>query len=166
MYEPYPGGGGAMVPEPSRPPVPPSVTNAVRAMYLGAAASLIGIIISLTTVSSVKAQIHRARPDLTPSKVNSTEHGLIAILIIEGLIAIGLWLWMARSCKAGKNWARITATVFFGLDTIGQIAAAAEPTGTGDRIYSLVVWLIGLVAIAFLWQRKSSEYFKFSQVPR
>jgi hypothetical protein len=42
--------------------------------------------------------------------------------------------------------------------------ASALSGGGAARIYGLVVWVIGLVAIVFLWQRASSDYFK--SVPR
>ena len=53
----------------------------------------------------------------------------MAVAIIFGLIGIGLWLWMAYANKAGKNWARITATAFFGLDTLSVLTSfrQAEP---------------------------------------
>lgn len=166
-YQPYPGGGYQAFPggesqlpeqQPGQP-APPSVINAVRTMYVGAAASLIGIIIGLTTVSSIRSRVHQLKPDFTTSQVNTSVHAAVAVLIIEGLIAIGLWIWMAQASKAGKNWARITSTVFFGLDTLGQIISLTQATGVADRIYAIIVWLIGLVAIVFLWQRQSSAYF-------
>jgi hypothetical protein len=47
------------------------------------------------------------------------------------VIAAGVWIWMARSCRAGKSWARTVSTVLFGL-----------------------------IAIILLWQRASPDYFK------
>jgi hypothetical protein len=165
-YQPYPG--GAQTPEPSaRPPVPQSITRAVQLMYAGAAASLIGIVIALTTLSSIKSQIISRNPSLTTTQVNNAEHVAIGILIASGLIGAALWLWMAQSCKAGKNWARITSTVLFAIETINVLAgAAAVASGGASRIYSIVVWLIGLGAVIFLWQRSSTEYFKSSAAPR
>ena len=165
-YQPYPG--GAQTPEPStRPPVPQSITRAVQLMYAGAVASLIGIVIALTTLSSIKSQIISRNPSLTTTQVNNAEHVAIGILIASGLIGAALWLWMAQSCKAGKNWARITSTVLFAIETINVLAGAtAVASGGASRIYSIVVWLIGLGAIIFLWQRSSTEYFKSSAAPR
>ena len=63
--------------------------------------------------------------------------------------------------QGGKNWARITSTVLFAIQTINVVAgAAAVASGGASRIYSIVIWLIGLGAIIFLWQRSSTEYFK------
>jgi hypothetical protein len=159
-YQPYPG--GTQMPEPAtRPPVPQSITRAVQLMYAGAAASLIGIIIALTTLSSIKSQIISKNPSLTTTQVNNAEHVAIGVLIASGLIGAALWLWMAQSSKAGKNWARIVSTVLFAIETINVVAgASAISSGGASRIYSIVIWLIGLAAIIFLWQRSSTEYFK------
>jgi hypothetical protein len=159
-YQPYPG--GTQMPEPAtRPSIPQSITRAVQLMYAGAAASLIGIIIALTTLSSIKSQIISKNPSLTTTQVNNAEHVAIGVLIASGLIGAALWLWMAQSCKAGKNWARITSTVLFAIETINVVAgASAISSGGASRIYSILVWLIGLGAIIFLWQRSSTEYFK------
>ena len=159
-YQPYPG--GTQMPEPAtRPPVPQSITRAVQLMYAGAAASLIGIIIALTTLSSIKSQIVSKNPSLTTTQVNNAQHVAIGVLIASGLIGAALWLWMAQSSKAGKNWARIVSTVLFGIETINVVAgASAISSGGASRIYSILIWLIGLGAIIFLWQRSSTEYFK------
>ncbi|HEX2823041.1 MAG TPA: hypothetical protein VHO07_23185 [Streptosporangiaceae bacterium] len=49
MYQPYPG--STDIPETQRPPAPPSVLNAVKVMYVGAATSIIGI--ALATVDTL-----------------------------------------------------------------------------------------------------------------
>ena len=160
MYQPYPG--GAQVPEPSeRPPAPPSVLRAVQVMYAGAAASLIGIVIDMTTLSSTKSEIIRRNPSLTATQVSNAEHVAIGLFIVSGLLGAGLWIWVAQMCKAGRNWARIVGTVLFAIDTISVFAGAATvPGGGATRIYSILVWLIGLAAVILLWQRASSDYFR------
>jgi hypothetical protein len=160
MYQPYPG--ETRMPEPSRSPVPPSVINAARVMYAGAAASLIGIIIDLTTLSATKSTIEKRRPGLTPSQVTAAEHVAIVEFIVAGLIGAALWIFIAQTCKAGKGWGRIVATVLFGIDTLAQLFTAGS-SGGGARIFALLVWLIGLAAIVLLWRRQSSEYFRGQQ---
>jgi hypothetical protein len=160
MYQPYPG--GAQMPEPSdRPPAPPSVVRAVQVMYAGAAASLIGIVVDMTTLSSTKSEIIRRNPSLTATQVANAEHVAIGLFIVGGLLGAALWFWIAQMSKAGRNWARIVGTVLFGIDTISVFAgAAAGPGGGATRIYSIIVWLIGLAAVILLWQRASSDYFR------
>src|SRR5262249_46561808 len=98
MYQPYPSSGQA--PTPQRPPMPNSVQTAVRLMYVGAALSVIELIVGLATISSVKSAIQKAYPHYTPSQVHSLEVASIGIGVLVGLISIGLWLWMARASAA------------------------------------------------------------------
>jgi hypothetical protein len=69
---------------------------------------------------------------------------------------------MARANQAGKNWARITATVFFGLDTLSLLAALRQAEPALSRTISLLTWLVGLGAVILLWQKISSAYFAAS----
>jgi hypothetical protein len=151
------------MPEPSpQSPAPPSVINAARVMYAGAAASLIGIIIDLTTLSATKSAIEKRSPTMSPSQVTAAEHIVIAEFIVAGLIGAALWIFVAQTCKAGKNWGRILATVLFGIDTLAQLFTARS-AGGGAKVFSLLIWLIGLVVIVLLWQRRSSDYFRSRQ---
>lgn len=162
MYQRFPDGAGASQPAPARD-IPQSVQRAVRVMYIGLAASLLGIIVDMTTLSSTRSQILKQNPTFTQTQVNNAEHLEIGLFIAGGLIGAALWLWMAQACRAGKGWARIVSTVFFGIDTLSVIAGVAgASTGGGGlaRIYAVLVWVIGLVAIVFLWQRSSSDYFR------
>jgi hypothetical protein len=167
MYQPYPGGAGA--PEPSGPsgtaslPAPTSITRAVRVMYAGAVASLIGIGVDFIGIGGLKTRLANANHKLTPTQLTSAEHVAIAFFIIGGLIGVALWIWMARVNGAGKSWGRVVATVFFAIDTISQFVGLGGGLSGVGRIWSLVIWLIGLAAIILLWQRTSSEYFGSAQ---
>jgi hypothetical protein len=161
MYQPYPTGGAE--PEPVRPAPPPPVVNAVYLMYAGAVISAISLIITLATVSSLRTAIHNSDPSLTAAKLHSAEVAAVVVAIVFGLIGIGLWLWMAWANKAGKNWARITATVFFGLDTLSVLAGLRQAEPALSRAVSLLVWLAGLGAVVLLWQKVSSAYFAASR---
>ena len=94
---------------------------------------------------------------------------LIVELVPICLIAAGSWLWMARANKRGRSWARITATVFFGILTAGELAwliaflahkvtLAAIYVGL-DVSLCFVYWLVALSAVVLLWRRSSSDYY-------
>ena len=118
---------GCSTPERKAPPTPPPpVQNAVRLMWVGAAISAISLIVTLATVSSLRTAIHNADPTLSATKLHSAETAAVVLAVAFGLIGIGLWVWMALANKAGKNWARITATVFFGLDTLSLLPAISR----------------------------------------
>jgi hypothetical protein len=91
--------------------------------------------------------------------VHSLEITSVVFAVIVGIIAIGLWLWMARANQAGRSWARITGTVFFGLNTLFLFLSLARPHASVGLIFNLLVWLAGLGAVIMLWRKESAPYF-------
>lgn len=168
MYQPYPGGSAGS--DPSLPSAPQSVIRAARVMYVGAVASLLSAVVSLTGMGNLRDQIHKNSPKLTMSQIDSVVHVEIALLVVSGLVQIGLWIWMARSCQAGKSWARVVSTLLFALSTIealfGLTGAALGGVGKIGTVIAIVVWAIGLAVIVLLWQRESSDFFNARRQPR
>jgi len=158
VYQPYPG--SAQMPQTQRAPAPASVRNAVKVMYVGAATSILGIAVNIATASATRNAIEKRSPALTASQVSSTEHILVAGAIVGGLIGAALWVFIARSCQGGRNWARITGTVFFAIATVNTFVGAAAPIAAGAKLWAAVVWLAGLAAVVLLWQRASTAFFK------
>jgi hypothetical protein len=157
MYQPYPSGDpGPMQPA---PPPPPSILNAIKFMYAGAGLSAIEFIIALTTISSLKNVIQAKDPSLTASQVNAATTIALVGVGFFGLLGVALWLWMAWANKSGRNWARIVATVLFGLNSLGLISLAQPHTVIGT-LMTLLVWIAGLGAIIFLWNQQSSAFFQ------
>ena len=158
MYQPYPT--SSQMPELGKPVIPPQVRHAITAMYVGAAATVAGIVIEILTVNATKTAIEKRSPHLSASQLSSTQHALIIGSIVSGLIAVAAWLVVARACKNGSNWARITGTVLFVLATVDTIGSAISPVAGLVKAWWPVIWLAGLVAVILLWQRPSSEFFK------
>jgi hypothetical protein len=163
-YQPFPGGQPGGLPE--RMEAPPSVLNAVKLMYAGALISAVTAIIGLTAVGSVRSTLqHQGNPALTTSEVNTGVTFFIVGVVVVGLIGMGLWIWMAVKNKAGRNWARITSTVLFGINTILQLASIRSTGTVPSRAVNILGWVIGLAAIILLWHRQSGEYFKPQSAP-
>ena len=158
MYQPYPSSDGTV--EPDKPPAPPSVLNAVKLMYAGAAVSAVSLIISLTTIGGTKDAIKKAKPSLTAAQVNQLNTFIIALAVVSGVIGVALWLWMAQKNGQGRSWARILSTVLFGLATLDLFGVLSQPKTVLGLIFPLLTWLIGAGAVFFLWRRESSEFFK------
>ena len=158
MYQPYPG--ATQMPDTPPLTVPPSVRQAVKAMYGGAAASLIYLIASIATVGSTKTAIEKRFPNLTASQVTAEQHVLLIAGVAGGLIAIAAWILIARACQAGKNWARITGTVLFGIGTLDAVGGLVNPVAVPVKILAFVIWAFGLIAVIRLWQAASSAYFR------
>jgi hypothetical protein len=157
MYQPYPSSG--QMPEPDRRQPPASVVMAVRFMYAGAVVSALSLVVSLVTIGSLRAALRRAEPSFTASQIHTAEVATVGVAVFFGLVGIGLWIWMALANRAGRSWARIVATVFFGLNTLFLLLGLARTAPLGSRLVSILLWLIGLGAIIFLWRKDSSEYF-------
>ena len=158
MYQPYPT--SSQLPDLGKPSVPSQVKHAITAMYVGAAATVAGTVIEILTVNATKTAIEKRSPHLTVSQVNATQHVLVIGAVVSGLIAVAAWLIIARACRNGSNWARVTGTVLFGLATIDSIGSAISPVAGLVKAWWPVIWLAGLVAVIFLWQRPSTDFFK------
>lgn len=159
MYQPYPSSGQPA--QPAGPPQPPQpVVMAVRLMYAGAVVSAISLIVSLVTFGTTRAVIERANRSLTTAQIHRVETAVLVFVVVYGIIVIGLWIWLALANRSGRNWARIVATVLFGLNTLVTLAGIVRSGPIAARLVPLLVWLIGLGAIVLLWQRESSDYFQ------
>ena len=157
MVQPYPSAG--QMPEPVRPGPPPSVVRAVQLMYAGAVVSAISLIVGLATVSSLRSSLHKSDPSLTAAQLHNLQTVVVVGSVLIGLISIGLWVWLALMNKAGKAWARVVATVLFGLDTLFLLLGVARAGAAAGTLVSILTWLIGLGAVILLWRKDASAYF-------
>lgn len=147
----------AAVPVLAEPPRP--VVLATRLMYAGAALTGIGLVLSVIAVAAGESSLRASHPHATQAQLHATQNFLITIAVVSGLIEIGAWIFMARANRAGLKWARIVATVFFGLGTLNLISHVIGAGTTTSLAYTAVTWLAGAGAVFFLWQRQSSAYF-------
>jgi hypothetical protein len=158
MVQPDPSAAGRM-PEPVRPGPPPSVVMAVRLMYAGAVVSALSLIVGLATIGSMRSNLHKAQPTLTPTQLHQLQTVVVVGSVFIGVLSIGLWVWMALMSKAGKSWARVVAAVLFGLYTLYLLFVVARTGAAGTALVPILSWLIGLGAVIYLWRKDASAYF-------
>ncbi|HXF02583.1 MAG TPA: hypothetical protein VN601_06290, partial [Arthrobacter sp.] len=78
-------------------------------------------------------------------------NGFYAVtLTVVGVIAVGLYLLVAFGVKAGKNWARITGTVFAALSLLGLF----------NIWFGTLAVLLGVAAIVLLFLPASNQFFQ------
>jgi hypothetical protein len=166
-YQSYPAGGSQTA---QRPPQPSSVRIAMWLMYAGGALSLLSAILVLAIGHRIKTDVDNAliknnatlaregKKTLTLSQIHSVASAYVIIIVIVLLIAVALWAWMAWANGRGRPWARIVASVLFGLNTIFLIFGISR--AGSSTLFTGIGWLIGLAAIIMLWRRASSAYFK------
>ena len=153
---------------------PATVRRAVRFMQAGAIGGALSLLFNVIGSFSLKSNMMTANAQklkdhqITASQISSTATAVIVYTIIVGLVSIGLWLWMARMNAAGRNWARITASVLFGLwslytySVIGELHGGVTITVTLiiSMVLILALWVIGVATIFQLWRPASTAYFK------
>ncbi|MGH3181737.1 MAG: hypothetical protein ACRDOH_30400 [Streptosporangiaceae bacterium] len=157
MVQPYPSSGKPI--EAVRPPAPAPVQNAVKLMYVGAAITTVYTIVSIVAIGTIKNELKRADHTLTASQLNTDARFFVTSSVVFGVITIGLWLWMAWANKGPRNWARIVATIFFGLNTVYMFGIIAQ-TRSIVLILPVLTWLVGAGAVFLLWRAESSAFFK------
>jgi hypothetical protein len=136
-----------------RTPVPDSVRGAVRLMYASAAYALIWAICAVLIVDKSKNPF-----------ASLTLGSEVVVAAITCIIQVTVWLWVARACRTGRNWARVTSTVFFGLYTVVALLVLISyrhfAGGLIGTVLITATWLIGGGSMLLLWQRGSGSFFK------
>jgi len=153
-------------PDPAAAPLPQSIVMAVRLMYAGAGVTAIGLVISVIAVATDLNRLRASHPHATLGTLHGYQHALITIAILSGLLEIAVWLVVARANRAGAKWARMVATVLLVLGTWNFVSHFLGRVTFGNIAYSAAIWLVGLAAVIFLWQRTSTEYYASRFVPR
>lgn len=163
---PPPGGG-------TRPdvPQPPSIRNAVRLMWVGAGLSVVGLIVTLATIDSLKSQLRdsleKSDPDYTQSEFDAFFTISITIAVIVSVVSVALWLWMAWKNGQGRSWARVVATVLGGLSLLSALATIAAGSATGVSIaVTLAGVLLAVVILVLLWRKESSDFYAARSRPQ
>jgi hypothetical protein len=133
-------------------------------MYAGAAIAVVSGIVEGLTTHNVTFYTYSST---SPGTTTVHDASSLASGIITGIISGGLWLWMAWKTGAGRNWARVLSSVFFGFMCLQFIGGIASLAGSGDTalafITTLVEWGVGLAALIQLWQRESGDFFAFAK---
>jgi Protein kinase domain len=165
-----PGGAGYSQPIPAawhppaqRPALPASIRRAVRFMYAAAIIALLNGFRALADISTYGGHV----PQRVFGQVHVvTRSTAFTEVTIGFVIQVALWMGLAQACKNGKNWARITGIVFFGILTIGLLTSIrSSPAGPG-LILGVIGWLAGLGAVVLLWRRSSSAFFRTAKGSR
>lgn len=120
--------------------------------------------------SALKSGTKKLGANVTASQLNSGITTTLAMAIVAGLIGVGLWIFIARASRNGKDWARTTGSVFFGLYTLALLIGPPDvglrgPEAALAGIFGGIIWLVGLGAVAFLWQQDSSVFFRAVRSP-
>ena len=155
-----------------RPSVPRSartVRAAVKLMYAGAVVSTVNLVILLAVIADIKIYHAILGYHLTAAQVSHVNERFITTFIVLCVVPIAVWLWMARACGRGRNWARIVSTVLFGLATLNLTSVFSWlPPGIHLTLVPMIYgpalpvlyWLVGLAVVWLLWRPASRAFFR------
>jgi hypothetical protein len=156
MHQPDPARDPQSATPAATPPGPPRpVRIAVLLMYAGAALSAINLLVTLVIFDAIERAFQDSSAAVTASDAHTFAVGASVLAVVE----TGLWLLMAYMNNLGRAWARISATVLFGLDTLLLLYGFARASISASQLFAVVVWLVGLSAIVLLWRRESAGFF-------
>ncbi|WP_446226051.1 hypothetical protein ACTWPB_13915 [Nocardia sp. IBHARD005] len=144
--------------------LPQSVQIAFFVMLAGAVVTLLSMAYSLTMLDEARSDALDASGGmLRGDSLDLLVYASVGGAVVSSLVTAGLWVWMALVCRAGKNWGRITGTVFFGLNALfyvfGTVMAFVTSTVGIALVFSTVTLAIGLAAVILLWNGRSGPYF-------
>ncbi|GAA2055588.1 MULTISPECIES: hypothetical protein [Leifsonia] len=154
---PAPAGGA--------PVAPPQQVNIAFWLYIvGAALSLISLIISLATIGSLKGDLQRQLAaqgqQISDSALNATVTASVTVAIVFGILYIAAYVLFAVFMRRGANWARIVLLIVTVLSLFGILG------GFGLGAARVVV---GVIATILIFLKPANEYFsavKASKRPR
>jgi len=155
-----PGAADNQPPMPGVAPEPPqSILNAVKLMFVGAGLSALGIILALISTDGIRDQIADADTGLTSDELDTAVTVFIGFTIFVGLVAVALWIWMARANRRGASWARTVATVLGALNILFTLYGLTQATGL-TTVVSLATIALAAFIIWFLFRPESSQYYE------
>lgn len=137
------------------PPRPVPMPGASWLMRLGAAASLVNAIVTLSSIAQLKASVLTQYPQLTPNTARIIGNAAAAGTVAGGVVAITLWLWLAGAAKRGLPWVRPAGTTLFGLCTLGLLGTFKDPGLAAVKGLGVAVWIIGLLTVIAMWARRT-----------
>lgn len=176
-----------------QPPSPPGerprpLVIAVWLMYVAAVVEIVYAVADgqwlASYMSSFFTAIEAANTSSSGSQVPASEIKdlILVIAIVVGIMAALIWLWIAWKNRAGRNWARVVATVLFALSCLGLpdlltgghlstvpstftaadgATIAVPPLAIPAWLIAAgaVNWLLGLAITILLWRRAASRYY-------
>ncbi|TJY69877.1 hypothetical protein E4J89_09265 [Arthrobacter sp. CAU 1506] len=154
----YPSGQPQVGAKPTRP------REVVIAFWLIIAAAALTAIETLTELSnldgtmatvlqdpSVREALGEQGGQFSDAELSQMMSGTLGVIIVvTAVIAVGLYLLVAFGVKAGKNWARITGTVFAALSLFGLF----------NFWFGTLSVLLGIAAIVLLFLPASNQFFQ------
>lgn len=149
--------------------LPGSVTNSLRVLTALVATS--GVVSVLTwfmrddlimawSKGNPSAQEILAQGGLDALRENQIVPGFVAVAVVSFVIFALHALVVAAFLVGGYGWARMVLTATAGVGVFVAAVALHNDLPTAFVVLSGVMVVLGLVLVALLWRRETSEYLR------
>jgi heme A synthase len=149
---------------------PASIAQAVKLMYVGAALSLLGIIVTVLMKGAIRDAVEKASEKattpMTDTQIDAAVTLGVTFAVITGLIGVALWVWMASANGKGRKWARIVATILFVLSVLSILSSLLQHPPALALILNLVMLALGAYILYLLYRPESTQYYEAQSAPR
>jgi len=139
------------------------VISALWLMYTGLAATVLAVILSLVDIGRLGnlAKQYQSVDTIAYNQETAYIILLVFLALIGGIIGIAIWIVCAVAVRKGRHWGAVLGTVFFGLNCVSMMTIAFGTQGDpATKIMSVLMWVIGLVAVILLWQNQSRGFYR------
>jgi hypothetical protein len=154
-HAPRPPDGRAQ-PDAARGPVPGSVQNAVRLMFLRSAISVVALVVLVAKRDEYEKQYLTK----TPTASNATIDAALTVGAVIGIVILVFYVFLAFKVRAGANWARIVTWVIAGLGILGALVSFGQPDLTISRVLGVIVAVIDVAVVVLLALGGSNRFFR------
>jgi hypothetical protein len=140
-------------------------------MHVGAALTVANGLLVVFGAWQVQASNQALNGSGANTSSGAYKAGYVFTFLIWYVGLAGLWVWMAQASRAGRNWARITGTVFFGISCLIVLGNLVVDSLAGSALVLVALavtclsWILGLFTVILLWHKKSAAHFKSKPTP-
>lgn len=160
-------GGLAPYPAPAWPPAPPVKPREVElAFRLWIATIVLGLVGSaLVFTFSDPLDQARARAEssgagtINPAQFSSFLNAVLVVTAILGVIFLVLEVFFVLKMRAGRNWARITLTIFAAISVASTLFSLVQGAPGITVVTGPVGVVLQVTATVLLYRRASNAYF-------
>ena len=154
----YGGGYRPPGPPPGPPPAVPATLDA--AWWLVIANAVIGIVGLAYTVTHRDEIIDRImqRRDIDLALARTAANVGITLAVVFGIGFAIFYIFLAMKMRSGRNWARVTLTVFLGLGVLGGLTNVTGDNPALSKGLGGLALIVDVIALVLIWLRPSNEF--------
>lgn len=162
--------------QPPEPPQPPKALQIARWLWVGAV--FVGVVqafIELLDRERLIRELRQLQPEMTQTDLDAAANSGILFTFMFKALTLMVYVLLSRRMLEGRNWARVTLTVFGGFGVFNAVITVLTVslvgqelikrlTGTTvsalDVVFAVLVAAVEIVAIVFLYRPEANRFLR------